>query len=344
MRAIAVIFQFACAVLLHASERPGFPHTTTIALAQQFVERGGFDKLFDNLHRRSGILDHPLSPGVRRPADVDATTLGKPGHLSHSTMSSRTSMRALSSPFHSQHTRSEPGWPVFRHPVRHQPTRMLLRSPLLSRIKAPPSRVPIARATVDKRSAPDLVSRFLQDSGIFLCADITPDTAELIIAQLLYLQAEKPMDVVNLYINSGGGDYYGLALYNNALAIYDTMNYISPEVSTFCFGEAKSVAALILAAGVKGKRACLPNARINTKMPAGQTRGQASDIVMFTSEMVKAREQVNEILAVICGKSIREILEITERPTWFDGEEAVKFGLIDSIEKKQVRLKRNVVH
>ena len=178
----------------------------------------------------------------------------------------------------------------------------------------------------------DIYSRLLKDRIIFIGAPIEDNFANLIIAQLLFLEAEDPEKDINLYVNSPGG------LVTSGLAIYDTMQYIRPAVSTICLGQASSMGALLLGAGAKGKRYALPNSRILIHQPMGGFQGQATDVDIHAREILKMRERLNEILAKHTGQPLDKISVDTERDYFMSGEEALKYGLIDEvIEKAPVR-------
>ncbi|HXC61947.1 MAG TPA: ATP-dependent Clp endopeptidase proteolytic subunit ClpP [Nitrospiria bacterium] len=171
----------------------------------------------------------------------------------------------------------------------------------------------------------DIYSRLLKDRIIFIGAPIEDNFANLIIAQLLFLESEDPEKDINLYVNSPGG------LVTSGLAIYDTMQYIRPAVSTICTGQASSMGALLLAAGAKGKRYALPNSRILIHQPMGGFQGQASDVDIHAREILRMRERLNEILAKHTGQPLDKIRVDTERDYFMSGEEAQKYGLIDEV-------------
>jgi ATP-dependent Clp protease protease subunit len=171
----------------------------------------------------------------------------------------------------------------------------------------------------------DIYSRLLKDRIIFLGTPIDDNVANLVMAQLLHLESEDPEKDISLYINSPGGSITSL------FAVYDTMNYISAPVSTVCMGMAASAAAVILAGGAKGKRYALPHARIMMHQPHGGAQGQASDIEIQAKLIVQMREQLNEILAEHTGKSVEKVTIDTERDYWMLADEAVEYGVIDSI-------------
>ena len=171
----------------------------------------------------------------------------------------------------------------------------------------------------------DIYSRLLKVRIIFLGTPIDDNVANLVMAQLLHLESEDPDKDISLYINSPGGSITSL------FAIYDTMNYISADVSTVCMGMAASAAAVILAGGAHGKRFALPHARIMMHQPHGGAQGQASDIEIQAKLIVQMREQLNEILAEHTGKSLEKVTLDTERDYWMLADEAVEYGVIDSI-------------
>ncbi len=171
----------------------------------------------------------------------------------------------------------------------------------------------------------DIYSRLLRDRIIFLGTEIDDDVANLVIAQLLFLEAEDPEKDVHLYINSPGGSVTA------GLAIYDTLMYVRPDVSTICMGQAASMAAWLLAAGTPGKRFALPNSRIMIHQPMGGFRGQATDIDIQAREILKLRERMNEILAAHTGKPVEQIARDTERDYYMSGADARAYGLIDRV-------------
>jgi ATP-dependent Clp protease protease subunit len=175
----------------------------------------------------------------------------------------------------------------------------------------------------------DIFSRLLRDRIIFLGSSIDDDVANVVIAQLLFLESEDPDKDVHLYINSPGGSVTA------GLAIYDTMQYIGSEITTICLGQAASMAAWLLAAGAPGKRLGLPNSRIMIHQPMGGTQGQASDIAIQAREILSLRERMNEILAVHTGKSVEEIARDTERDYHMTGEEAQAYGVIDRVVERR---------
>lgn len=171
----------------------------------------------------------------------------------------------------------------------------------------------------------DIYSRLLKDRIIFLGEEVNDVSANLVVAQLLFLAAEDPDKDINLYINSPGGSVTA------GMAIYDTMQYIRPDVSTICLGMAASMGAFLLAGGAKGKRYCLPNAEVMIHQPSGGARGQATDIQIHAENILRTKQKLNEILAQNTGKSIEEIARDTERDNFMSAEEAKAYGLIDAV-------------
>jgi len=171
----------------------------------------------------------------------------------------------------------------------------------------------------------DLYSRLLRERIIFLGTPIDDTVANLICAQMLFLESEDPDKDINLYINSPGGDITGL------LAIYDTMKYIKADVSTFCFGQAASAAAVLLGAGAKGKRYALPHARVLLHQPWGGVGGQASDIEIQAREILRMKDMLNLMLANDTGQSVERITKDTDRDFIIGADEAVEYGLIDEV-------------
>lgn len=171
----------------------------------------------------------------------------------------------------------------------------------------------------------DIYSRLLKDRIIFVGAPIDDVFSNLIIAQLLFLEAEDPDKDIHLYINSPGG------VVTSGLAIYDTIQYIRPNISTICIGQASSMGALLLAAGAKGKRFALPNVRIMIHQPMGGFQGQATDIEIHAKEILKMKGALNQILATHTGQPIERIRQDTERDFFMSGEEAKKYGIIDDV-------------
>lgn len=174
----------------------------------------------------------------------------------------------------------------------------------------------------------DIYSRLLKDRIIFIGMPIDDDVANLIIAQLLFLAAEDSNRDISLYINSPGG------VVTAGMAIYDTMQFIKPDVSTICMGQAASMAALLLTAGAKGKRFALPNARVMIHQPLGGVQGQATDIDIQAREILRMREKVNEILSLHTGQSLERIKKDTDRDFFMTSPEAQNYGLIDEVIKE----------
>lgn len=175
----------------------------------------------------------------------------------------------------------------------------------------------------------DIYSRLLKDRIVFLGEEISDDTASLIVAQLLFLESEDPDKDISLYINSPGG------VITAGMAIYDTMQYIKPDVSTICVGMAASMAAFLLAAGAKGKRFALPNAEVMIHQPLGGMRGQAEDMRIHTEHILNTREKINRILAERTGQSLEKIAADTDRDNFLDAEAAMEYGLIDKVVSKR---------
>lgn len=171
----------------------------------------------------------------------------------------------------------------------------------------------------------DIFSRLLNDRIIFLGEEVNDTTAALVVAQLLYLEAQDPDKDVQFYINSPGGSVTA------GMAIYDTMQYIKCDVSTVCIGLAASMGAFLLSSGTKGKRIALPNAEIMIHQPSGGAKGQASDIKIQAEWMLKTREKLNKILAANTGKPVEQIAVDTERDNFMSAEEAVAYGLVDKV-------------
>jgi ATP-dependent Clp protease protease subunit len=171
----------------------------------------------------------------------------------------------------------------------------------------------------------DIYSRLLKDRVIFVVGPVEDYMANLVVAQLLFLESENPDKDINLYINSPGGSV------SAGLAIYDTMQFIRCEVSTMCVGQAASMGAVLLAAGAKEKRLCLPHSRVMIHQPMGGFQGQASDIDIHAREILKVRAQLNEILAEHTGQSVDQIAKDTERDNFMDPQQAVDYGLIDKV-------------
>ena len=175
----------------------------------------------------------------------------------------------------------------------------------------------------------DIYSRLLKERVIFLVGPVNDHTANLVVAQLLFLESENPDKDISLYINSPGGSV------SAGMAIYDTMQFIKPHVSTLCMGMAASMGAFLLAAGEKGKRFALPNSKIMIHQPLGGTQGQATDIEIHAREILKTREQLNKILAERSGQPLEKIQQDTERDYYMSAAEAATYGLIDQVLEKR---------
>jgi ATP-dependent Clp protease protease subunit len=171
----------------------------------------------------------------------------------------------------------------------------------------------------------DIFSRILEDRVIMLCDEVNHDTAQIIIAELLYLASVDPDKDITMYINSPGGSVA------DGLAIYDTMNFIKPDVSTVCMGTAASMGAFLLAGGAKGKRYILPNAEVMIHQPLGGMQGQATEMEIAMKHMARIKEKLTKYLAANTGKSYDEVLKDTDRDNWLSAEEAVQYGLVDKI-------------
>jgi ATP-dependent Clp protease protease subunit len=180
----------------------------------------------------------------------------------------------------------------------------------------------------------DIYSRLLKDRIIFLSDVIDDDTANIVIAQLLFLESEDPDKDIHLYLNSAGG------VVTAGLAIYDTMQYIKPNVSTLCMGQAASMAALLLAAGERDKRFALPHSRILLHQPMGGFQGQASDIDIHAKEILRMREELNAILAKHTSQSLERIREDTDRDFFMSGEQAKEYGIIDEVIAKAEKIQK----
>ena len=175
----------------------------------------------------------------------------------------------------------------------------------------------------------DIYSRLLKERVIFLVGQVEDHMANLIVAQMLFLESENPEKDIHLYINSPGGSVTA------GLSVYDTMQFIKPDVSTMCIGQASSMGAFLLAAGAKSKRFCLPNARTMIHQPSGGAQGQATDIHIQSQEILKMKRKLNELLAHHTGQSVDKITEDTERDNFMDAEESKVYGLIDEVLDKR---------
>ena len=171
----------------------------------------------------------------------------------------------------------------------------------------------------------DIYSRLLKERVIFLVGEVNDATANLVVAQMLFLESENPDKDIYFYINSPGGSV------SAGMAIYDTMQFIKPDVSTLCIGQAASMGAFLLTAGASGKRFCLPNSRVMIHQPLGGFRGQASDIEIHAKEILYLKARLNEMLAKHSGKTLEEIGRDTDRDNFMSADEAVKYGLVDKV-------------
>ena len=171
----------------------------------------------------------------------------------------------------------------------------------------------------------DIYSRLLKERVIFLVGQVEDYMANLVVAQLLFLEAENPDKDIHLYINSPGGSVTA------GFSIYDTMQFVKPDISTICVGQACSMGAFLLAAGTAGKRHCLANARVMIHQPSGGAQGQATDISIHAEEIIKIRHRLNEIMASHTGQSVAKIAKDTERDNFMNAEESKQYGLIDSV-------------
>ena len=183
----------------------------------------------------------------------------------------------------------------------------------------------VVEQTARGERAYDIYSRLLKERVVFLVGVVNEMTANLIVAQLLFLESENPEKDISFYINSPGGSV------SAGLAIYDTMQFIKPAVSTLCVGQAASMGAFLLAAGAKGKRFALPNSRVMIHQPMGGFQGQATDIEIHAKEILYLRQRLNEILAKHTGQDIKTIERDTERDNFFGADEATKYGLVDKV-------------
>ena len=171
----------------------------------------------------------------------------------------------------------------------------------------------------------DIYSRLLKERVVFLVGPVTEITANLIVAQLLFLESENPDKDISFYINSPGG------MVSAGLAVYDTMQFVKPDVSTLCIGQAASMGALLLAAGAKGKRFCLPNSRVMIHQPMGGFQGQASDVEIHAKEILYLKGRLNEIMAKHTGQKFEVIEKDTDRDNFLSAEQSVSYGLIDRV-------------
>jgi ATP-dependent Clp protease protease subunit len=176
----------------------------------------------------------------------------------------------------------------------------------------------------------DIYSRLLKERVVFLVGPVTDSTANLVVAQMLFLESENPDKDINFYINSPGGSIAA------GMAIYDTMQFIKPDISTLCVGMAASMGAFLLAAGAKGKRFALPNSTVMIHQPLGGFQGQASDIEIHARYILALRERLNRLMALHTGKSIEEVARETDRDNFLTAEEALAFGMVDQVLQKRV--------
>ena len=188
----------------------------------------------------------------------------------------------------------------------------------------------VVEQTARGERAYDIYSRLLKDRVVFVVGPIDDYMANLVVAQLLFLESENPEKDVQLYINSPGG------IVTAGLSIYDTMQFIKPDVATTCIGQAASMGSLLLAGGTKGKRYCLPHSRIMIHQPSGGFQGQASDIDIHAREVLKLRERLNEILAKHTGQTVERIERDSDRDNFMEAAAAVQYGLIDTVLEKRV--------
>ena len=190
----------------------------------------------------------------------------------------------------------------------------------------------VVEQTARGERAYDIYSRLLKERVVFFVGPVDDYMANIVVAQMLFLESENPEKDIALYINSPGG------VVSSALAIYDTMQFIKPDVSTICIGQAASMAAVLLAGGTRGKRYCLPHARMMIHQPHGGTQGQAVDIEIQAREILELRERLNKILSKHTGQSVERIKQDTDRDHFMNWNEAVKYGLIDKVLDKRGEL------
>jgi len=187
----------------------------------------------------------------------------------------------------------------------------------------------VVEQTARGERAYDIYSRLLKERVIFIVGPVDDYMANIVVAQLLFLESENPDKDISLYINSPGG------VVTSGLAIYDTMQFIKPDVGTICIGQAASMGAVLLAAGAAGKRYCLPHARVMIHQPLGGFQGQAADMEIHAREMLETRDRLNKILAKHTGQSVERIKQDTDRDRFMDWSEAVKYGLVDKVLEKR---------
>ncbi len=187
----------------------------------------------------------------------------------------------------------------------------------------------VVEQTARGERAYDIYSRLLKERLVFVCGPVDDYMANIVVAQMLFLESENPEKDIALYINSPGG------VVTAGLAIYDTMQFIKPDVSTICIGQAASMGAVLLASGAAGKRFCLPHARVMIHQPLGGFQGQAADMEIHAKEMLETRDRLNKILAKHTGQSVDRIKQDTDRDRFMDWNDAVKYGLIDKVLEKR---------
>ena len=175
----------------------------------------------------------------------------------------------------------------------------------------------------------DIYSRLLKERVVFLIGPLNDHVANLVIAQMLFLESENPDKDISLYVNSPGGSV------SSGLAIFDTINFIKPDVSTLCIGMAASMGAFLLAAGAKGKRLCLPNSRVMIHQPLGGVSGQATDIEIHAKEILALKNQLNKILSQQTGQSLKTIAKDTDRDNFMSAQDALKYGIVDNVIEKR---------
>ena len=190
----------------------------------------------------------------------------------------------------------------------------------------------VVEQTARGERAYDIYSRLLKERLIFVVGPIDDQVANIVVAQMLYLESENPEKDIHLYINSPGG------VVTAGLAIYDTMQFVKPDVSTICTGQAASMGAVLLAGGTKGKRYCLPHARIMIHQPLGGFQGQAADMEIHAREMLIVRDRLNRILAKHTGQGVEKIKQDTDRDNFMDYKEAVEYGIIDRVLEKRTEM------
>lgn len=171
----------------------------------------------------------------------------------------------------------------------------------------------------------DIYSRLLKERIIFLGEEVNEATSSVIVAQMMFLEAEDPDKDIHFYINSPGGSV------TDGFAIYDTMNYVKCDVATYCLGMAASMGAFLLAGGTKGKRFALPNSEVMIHQPSGGAKGQATEIEIVAKQILRTKSKINEILAANCGQPVEKVAADTERDNWMSAEEALEYGLVDKI-------------